>query len=66
MANVSSEIVFGMPFLILSSAYVDFLNRELQWRTYTTKEALLITRRIELMGKKELQLQTLTRNMRPA
>ena len=65
MANVSPEIVLGMSFLILSSADVDFLNRELQWRTYTTKKALLTTKRIKLMGKKKLQLQSLTRNMRP-
>ena len=30
MANASPEVVLGMPFLILSSADVDFLNRELQ------------------------------------
>ena len=42
-----------MFFLILSNADVDFLNRELRWRTYTTEEALPTTRYVELMGKKE-------------
>ena len=65
VANVSSEVVLEMPFLTLSGADVDFLNRELRWRTYTTEEALPTTRRAELVGKKELQLQSLTRNMRP-
>ena len=42
-----------MPFLTLSGADVDFLGRELWWRTYTTQEALPTTRRVELVGKKE-------------
>ena len=53
VANVYPEIVFGIPFLILSGADVDFLGRELWWRIYTTKEALLTTRRVELIGKKK-------------
>ena len=100
MANVSPEVVLGMPFLTLSGADVDFSGRELRWRTYTTEEVLPTTRRVELVGKKEfaaaeldsehetyvvhvgsvssvvspssspldvrsLQLQSLTRNMRP-
>ena len=38
MANVSSEVIFGMFFLIFSSANIDFLDQKLCWRTYTTKE----------------------------
>ena len=53
MANVSPEVVFGMPFLILSSADVDFLGQELRWKTCTTKKALPTTKRIELVGKKK-------------
>ena len=53
VANVSPEIVLGMPFLTLSGADVNFLGRELRWRTYSTKEALPTTRRVELLGKKE-------------
>ena len=30
MANISSKIVFGMPFLTLSGADVDFLDQELR------------------------------------
>ena len=37
----------------MSGADVDFLDRELRWRTYTTEEALPTTRRVELVGKKE-------------
>ena len=53
VANVSPEVVLGMPFLTLSGADVDFSGRELRWRTYTTEEALPTTRRVELVGKKE-------------
>ena len=42
-----------MPFLTLSDADVDFLNRELRWRIYITKKALPTTRHVELVGKKE-------------
>ena len=53
VANISPDVVFGMPFLNLSGADVDFLRRKLRWRTYTTEEALPTTRRVELVGKKE-------------
>ena len=53
MANVSPEVVLGMLFFTLSGADIDFSGCELRWKTYTTKEALPNTRRIELVGKKE-------------
>ena len=33
VANVSPEVVFGMPFVTLSNADVDFSSRDLRWRT---------------------------------
>ena len=53
MANVSPEVVLKIFFLTLSGADVDFSSQELWWKTYTTKKALLTTRRVELIGKKE-------------
>ena len=53
MANVSPKVVLGIFFLTLSGIDIDFLSQELWWRTYTTKEVLLTTRCIKLMGKKE-------------
>ena len=53
IANVSPEIVFGVPFLTLNSANIDFLEYKLWWKTYTTKKALPTTRHIELVGRKE-------------
>ena len=53
VANISLEVVLGMPFFILSCADINFSGCELWWRTYNTKKALPTIRRIELVGKKE-------------
>ena len=53
VANVSPKVVFGILFLTFRGIDVDFLGRELRWRTYTTKEALPTTKCVELVGKKE-------------
>ena len=45
VANVSLDVTLEMPFLILGGANVDFLDRELRWRTYTTQKALPTTKR---------------------
>ena len=53
MANISPEIVLGMPFLTLNGADVDFSGWKLKWKTYTVEEALPTTRRVKLVGKKK-------------
>ncbi len=53
LTDVKPEIVLGMPFLTMNNADVDFQTRNLQWRSYTTGDVLLTTRRVELIGKKE-------------
>ncbi len=53
LADVSPDIVLGMPFLTMSNADVDFQARDLQWRSYTTGEVLPTTKRVELIEKKE-------------
>ena len=59
VTNICPEIVFRMLFLILNDADVNFLSRKLRCRTYTTKEALLTIKRIELVGKKEFAIAAL-------
>ena len=44
MANISLEVVFGILFLTLSFANIDFLEEKLWWRIYTSQKALLATR----------------------
>ncbi len=53
LVNVKPDIVLGMPFLTLSNAGVNFQARNLQWRSYTTRNVLPTTKRVELIGKKE-------------
>ena len=53
MADISAEVVLGMPFLTLSNADVQFVEKELTWRSYTTAEALPTTKWVELINKKE-------------
>ena len=48
-----------MLFLTLSDANVDFLDWELWWKTFTIKEALLTTRSVELVNRKEFAVAIL-------
>ena len=59
VANVSPKIVLGMPFLTLSGADIDFLRRELRWKTYTTKKTFPTIRLVKLVSKKEFAAATL-------
>ena len=53
LANISAEVVLGMPFLTFSNTDVLFVEKQLTWRSYITAEALLTTKRVELINKKE-------------
>ena len=53
LADVTMEVVLGMPFLTLSNADVSFSERELTWKSYTVDEALPTAKRVELIDKKE-------------
>ena len=44
LANVSPDIVLGMSFLTMSNVDVNFQARDVQWRSYTTREILPTTR----------------------
>ena len=62
LADISVEVVLGMPFLILSNTNVQFVEKELTWRSYTTAKALPTTMRVELMNKKEFAKVALDKN----
>ena len=47
------EVVLGMRFLTLNNADIQFVEKELTWRIYTTAKALPTTKRFELINKKE-------------
>ena len=44
LADISAKVVLGIPFLTLSNADVQFVERDLTWRSYTTAEALPTTK----------------------
>ncbi len=53
LADVKQNIVLGILFLTMSNADINFQAHELQWRSYTTGDILLTTRRVKLIGKKK-------------
>ena len=44
LANISTEIVLGKSFLTLSNIDVQFVEKELIWKSYITAEALSTTK----------------------
>ena len=51
-----------MPFLTLSNADAQFVEKELTWRSYTTAEALPTTKRVEFINKKKFAKAALDEN----
>ena len=62
MADISTEVVLGIPFFTLSNVDIQFVEKELTWRFYTTAEALPTTKRVELIDKKEFVKVALDEN----
>ena len=62
VVNTTLEVIFGIPFLTLSNADVQFVEKELTWRSYSTAKALPIIKRVELNNKKEFAKATLDKN----
>ena len=63
LADISVEVVLGMPFLTLSNADIQFAKKELTWRSYTAAEALPTTKRVEIIEKKEFARAALDENV---
>ena len=53
LADISVEVVLGMLFLTFSNVDVQFVEKELTWKSYTTAIALPTTKWVELINKKE-------------
>ncbi len=53
LADVKPDTVFKILFLTMSNADIDFQARDLQWKSYTTRDVLPTTRQFEQIGKKE-------------
>ena len=63
MANIIIEVVLKMSFLILSNANIQFAEKELTRKFYTTKEALPTIRQVKLINKKEFAKMPLNENV---
>ena len=53
LANISLEMILEILFFTLSKADIWFAERKLVWRTYTAAEALPMTKRVEIIDKRE-------------
>ena len=58
------EMVLGMLFFTLHNADPQFKKKELTWKFYTAKEALPITRRVELIDKKKFAKASFDENIK--
>lgn len=62
LADISTDVILGIPFLTSSNADVRFSERQLFWRAYTEAEALLTTRRVEIIDRKEFAAAALNKD----
>ena len=62
LVDINTEIGLDMPFLIFSNTEVQFVEKELTWRSYTTDKALSATKRVKLIDKKEFTKVALDEN----
>ena len=62
LTDIIAEIVLGILFLTLSNADVQFVEKELIWRSYTTAKALPTIKQVELIDKKEFAKAALDKN----
>ncbi len=62
LADISIEVILGMPFLTFSNADIQSAKKELVWRSYVTAEALLTTKRVELIDSRGFAAAALDKN----
>lgn len=53
VADISVEVVFGMPFLTFSKVEVNFAIKEPIWKAYTITEALFNTKKVQIIDSKK-------------
>lgn len=53
LADISINVLLGMPFLTFSNVGIQFAEEKLTWRSYTTTEAFSTNQKVELINKKE-------------
>ena len=63
LTDSSIEVVLRIAFLTFSNTNIQFVEKELIWRTYTNKDALPTTCRVELIDKKVFAKAALDENV---
>ena len=64
LAHISIEVVLGILFLTLSNADVQFAEKKLTWRTYTTKKAFSTTCWVKIIDQKKFAKAVLDENFK--
>ena len=62
LADISMEVVLEMSFCTLPDINVQFVEKKLKWKSYTTAKALPITKRVELIDKQKFATTALDKN----
>lgn len=62
LTETSIEVVLEISFLIFSNANIQFIEKKLIWRSYIAAKALLTTKRVELIDRKDFATIILDEN----
>ena len=62
MTDTKFEVILRMFFLKISNVDVLFGKKTLTWRTYTTHKALLTTKQVQIINKKDFIIVALDAN----
>lgn len=60
--TLAQRLVLGMLFLTPSNADLQFAEKKLEWRSFTTAEALPITKKVDLIDKRKFAAVALDEN----
>ena len=59
LADISMEVVLGMPFLTFSNADIQFAEKKLTWRSYLVVEALPTTKQVQIIDRRKFAVVAL-------
>ena len=62
LANINMKVVLGILFFIFGNADVPFTEKELTWKSYTTKKVLSTTCQVKIIDQKEFAKVVLDEN----
>ena len=63
LANLSIEVVLGMPFLTFSNANIQFAQKQLIQRSYITANAISTTKHVKIINRKEFAKAALDKHV---